>query len=105
MNMLQLRKPHHESLFLLLMAKESCKALLLMISRKDVRECDKWCRNYQTDIKSEVHCKLMKYSRKLQVLQPRNKSKPVRRTQGIKNKRNTRSRASEAITPAREPCK
>src|ERR1044072_7474463 len=70
LNMLHLRKPHHASLFLLLMAKESCKALLLMISRKAVRECGKWCRNYQTDIESEEHCELGKYSGKLQALQP-----------------------------------
>src|ERR1044072_8837133 len=87
LNMLQLRKPHHASLFLLLMAKESCKDLLLMISRKAVRECDEWCRNYHTDIESEEHCKLKKYSGKLQVLQPCNKSKPVRMVQSIKNKR------------------
>src|ERR1043165_7821870 len=78
LNMLQLRKPHNASLFLLLMAKERCKALLLMISRKAVRECGKWCRNYQTDIESEEHCELGKYSGKLQVLQPCSKSKPVR---------------------------
>src|ERR1044072_6750694 len=58
LNMLQLRKPHHASLFLLLMAKENYKALLLMISRKAVRECDKRCRNYRTDIESEEHCEL-----------------------------------------------
>jgi hypothetical protein len=40
------------------MEKESCKALLLMISRKAVRVCDKQCRNYGTDIKSEEHCEL-----------------------------------------------
>src|ERR1051325_8261211 len=49
LNMLQLRKPHHASIFLLLMAKESCKALLLMISRKAVRECNKQCSEYRTD--------------------------------------------------------
>src|ERR1044072_1744850 len=86
LNMLQLRKPHHASLFLLLMAKESCKALLLMISRKAVRECGKWCRNYQTDIESEEHYELGKYSEKLQVLQPYHKSKPVRIARAIKAK-------------------
>ena len=84
--MLQLRKPHHASLFLLLMAKESCKALLFMISRKAVREFGKWYRSYQTDIESEEHCELGKYSGKLQVLQPFHKSKPVRIARGIKAK-------------------
>src|ERR1044072_7449342 len=41
LNMLQLRKPRHASLFLLLMAKESGKTLLLMLSRKEVKECGK----------------------------------------------------------------
>src|ERR1051325_10875864 len=83
--MLQLQKPHNASLFLLLMTNEIYKSLLLMISRKYVRECDKWCRNYHTDIESEEHCELEKNSGKLQVLQPCNKSKPVRIGRGIKN--------------------
>ena len=72
-----------------------------MISRKAVRECDKWCRNYQANIESEEHCELKKYSEKLQVLQPRNKSKPVRIAQRIKNKRNMRVCVSEVIASAR----
>src|ERR1051325_243380 len=86
LNMLQLRKPLHASLFLLLMAKESCNALLLMISRKAVRECGKQCSEYRTDMESEEQRKLMKCSRKLQVLRPCNKSKPVRIARGIKAK-------------------
>src|ERR1051325_6101546 len=62
---------------------ENCKALLLMISRKAVRECNKQCRNYRTDIESEEQRKLMKYSGILQVLLPCNKSKPVRIAQSI----------------------
>lgn len=41
LNMLQLRKPRHASLFILIMEKESDNSLVLMIYRKAIKECGK----------------------------------------------------------------